>query len=385
MNILIFANTCYRVISGGDKIFIELGRRWLQFGEQVTAVTNQQGEAWCELHELPKKNVIVWKTSQYERYGVYVCSFLQTVISVFQSFFFPIRNFKIVFSSSEFWPSLLPAIITKLRSKNKIKVVVACYLVLPHPAERYYGGSILRKYIAYFAEEVSYYLVNRFADAVFTASSKDRERFYNRKQLSKKTVFAIRGGIDFKAFQKIDSQPVVYDAVFIGRFHPQKCVEELIDIWKHVLLRLPEKKLVLIGAGYLEEKIKKMIMKHSLNKQIMLLGPKYDAEKTRILKSSRLFLSASRFDSGSLALDESLACGTPGIIYELPKVDYPSGVVKVPLGNTQKFIEAVIHLLTHEIKRKKLALQGIRFTKTIDWTIKAKLAHQFLAQVNKGK
>ena len=52
-----------------------------------------------------------------------------------------------------------------------------------------------------------------------------------------------------------------YDAVFIGRFHPQKGVLELIDIWKRVVNKKPQAKLAMIGDGPLMKKVQLKIKK----------------------------------------------------------------------------------------------------------------------------
>jgi len=62
-----------------------------------------------------------------------------------------------------------------------------------------------------------------------------------------------------------------YDGVFIGRFHVQKGVLELIDVWELVVKNKPFAKLVMIGDGDLFPEVKDKIDKKELSSNIILL------------------------------------------------------------------------------------------------------------------
>ncbi len=252
------------------------------------------------------------------------------------------------------------------------------YRLSPSPWGKIYSGKLLRGIVVCFAQRLSLWLIRRFADAVFTASETDRDKFYNERQLCPRTVIAIRGGADVKAANSVPAQEVTYDAIFVGRLHPQKCVDELIDIWKMLLQNGPQRKLALVGTGPLENKLRKKVANESIEHAITFLGIVDGTAKLRLLKSSRVFVSASRFDSGNIALDEALACGVPGVIYDLPQLYYPKGVIKVPCGEVEAFVKAVLRLLGNEEVYRRLSKEAVPFANDLAWDVKAPRALEFI-------
>ena len=63
-----------------------------------------------------------------------------------------------------------------------------------------------------------------------------------------------------------------YDACFVGRFHQQKGVLVLIDIWKEVVKLKPDAKLAMIGNGPLEEEVKNRAKEYGIGNNIDLFG-----------------------------------------------------------------------------------------------------------------
>ena len=123
-----------------------------------------------------------------------------------------------------------------------------------------------------------YYLIKRYADVVFVTSDPDIPKFITRKR-GKDKIVVVHGGVDTKPSEKyLSSEEIIpvkdrkYDACFVGRFHSQKGVLELIDIWKLVCEQKPNSKLGIIGTGPLEKEIQEKIKRSGLKNEIDLLG-----------------------------------------------------------------------------------------------------------------
>lgn len=377
MQILVFANS-YTDMSGGDKIFAEYSRRWARRGERVLILTNEKGRAFCLRHGIDSAAVQVWRASFADRFGVYYSTTYKTLISVVQGLRFRREGVHVAFSASHLWPDVFAALLAKLRTP-RAKWVAACYLITPFPWDRTYAGGRLRALLLYMAQFLSIWVIRWFADGVFTASLADRAHFDKGRLAGR--VMAVRGGVDVQTISTVPAQRPVYGAVFLGRFHPQKCLDELIDIWKMVLQHAPASMLALVGAGPLEKKLRRRVADESLQGLVKFLGVQDGVEKYKTLKSSRLFVSASRFDSGNLALDEALACGVPGVVYDLPHFDYPQGVIKVPVGDAQAFAAVILRLLDNEDERRQLGEAATSFAATLDWDLRAAQALNFIRQL----
>ena len=167
---------------------------------------------------------------------------------------------------------------------------------------------------------------------VFVTSEPDVEKFVTKKR-SRDKITVIRGGVDIKpSMEYLNSGNVIakekrkYDACFVGRFHPQKGVLELIDIWKLVCDKKPRAKLAMIGIGALENAVKNRIAELGLNDNIYLLGFKDGEEKYEIFKQSKIVVHPATYDSGGMAAAEGMAWGLPGVSFEVisyEKLVYP--------------------------------------------------------------
>lgn len=367
MKIIIFANA-FHTISGGDKIFVEYAKHWLSEGEDVEVITNKSGRLFAMENGLAHRYIRHWPASFSDNLGIFFSSAYKTIHSLIRALFINPENTDIVFSSSFIWPDLLPGLILKLR-KPQIKWVVACYVFLPNPFSKGYRGNLFNGIVLFLVQKISILIINLFADQAFVASDLDTNRFFKRIR-----VKAMRGGVDFPYFSKLPSEKKIFDAVFVGRFHPQKNVDDLLDIWGEVIKKRKGAKLALIGGGYMEDELKEQVYTDNMGENVLFLGILDSLEKVRVLKSSKLFLSASQFDSGNIALDEALASGVPGVVYNLPRLDYPEGVIKIPRGDERDFTKTVLGLLEKENWRRGLSVKGQRFASSLDWNIKAKEA-----------
>lgn len=374
MNIRIFANAAH-VMSGGDKIYMEYAKRWKQWGNTIVVTTNEVGRAQSIDHGLFPSDIVLWSSSWFDRLGVLISSIVKTIEPIFRSILDQSRS-DILFSASFIWPDLLPGLIMKLKHP-KSTWVVAWYLFIPNPFSPSYFGNRANGLIMYAMQAISFFIVRHMADAVFTASIVDVPKFTATKRLENR-VLAVRGGLDYDFFVRGHRYQKRFDAVFVGRFHPQKNVDELLDIWREVIVRRPMAALALVGDGYLYKKLKKKVEKEGLAGSVVFLGIQDGKEKRGILKASRIFVSASHFDSGNMALDEALASGIPGVIYGLSHLDYPQGVVFIPVGDTKAFVEAILMLLTDKTTRQTLGTAGQKEAVSWDWEIKANSAFYFL-------
>ena len=261
-------------------IFAQLCKRWKKLGESIEVFTNEKGLKFCENQGLEKVVFHILPTSFSDRFGLYFSSLTKTLVSTVSVL--GLRNYKtdIVLSSSDFWPDVFPAIIYKLRNKN-VKWISCCYLVLDfEDAKRSIKGLI------YFcAQKISLLLILRLADSVFVASSKDVSTFTESRNLQNNRIMAVRGGVDFLSLSNFPKQEIVYDAIFVGRFHPQKCIEELIDIWGQLVKLRSNAHLAIVGSGNLEKNILLLIKKLGLQNNIQLLGVLDGKKKTKVLKS----------------------------------------------------------------------------------------------------
>ena len=391
-------------LSGGERIFIEFARRWAQRGYLINIFTSKEGSSICSRYNLDKLDNIhltIWSGCKNNRHEfslwfsvlIYIYRTVEGSLKTMKMFMFKSTNDSksIIFSSSPFWPDLIPSFIMKKRMK-KARLIVGFYLFAPNPFKGgyrtwYKNGfqfSTFKDWSRTLALWINhlpvYWLVKKYADVVFVTNEMDRHRFITRKLVSDR-VIAVQGGVDTKTPMLVrEPENKEYDAVFIGRFHPQKGVLELIDIWKHICEIRKGTKLAMIGNGPLEKDAEQKINDFGLEKNIDLYGFKDGVEKIKIFKSSRVVLHPAVYDSGGMAACEAMACGLPGVSFDLPalKTYYPKGMIKTPIGDLKKFAENIINLLEDEELYEKTRKDAIDWAQNWDWD---KRANEILSKI----
>lgn len=372
-------------MSGGDRIFIEFSRRWVEFGWQINIFTNESGFKMCKAYNLGGVRFFIWSSERFNRLGIYLAGIIRILISIKEAlkvkFSSDYRNF--VYSSSDFLPDAIPAFLMKLKN-SKVKWIAAFFLFAPKPWQKdspYKGKALFKGLVYWLFQFPSYWLIKKYADIVFVTSEPDVKRFITKKR-GKEKIVVIRGGVDirpseeyFRSGKVISPKKRKYDACFIGRFHPQKGVFGIIDIWKFVCQKNPRAKLVMIGEGPLEKEVKRKIKKMGLGKNIKLVGFKDGKEKYEIFKQSKIVVHPAIYDSGGMAACEAMAWGLPGVSFDLEalRTYYPKGMIKTPCYDLEKFAENIVSLLSDEDLYQRISEEAVNWARKWDWGKKAKV------------
>lgn len=95
----------------------------------------------------------------------------------------------------------------------------------------------------------------------------------------------------------------------VGRFNPQKNHEYLIDIFHKVHRLNIHTKLMLIGSGDLEEKIKEKVLTLGLKDDVLFLGNRSDVNE--LLQAMDVFVFPSHYEGLPVTLVEAQAAGLP--------------------------------------------------------------------------
>jgi L-malate glycosyltransferase len=80
----------------------------------------------------------------------------------------------------------------------------------------------------------------------------------------------------------------------------------------------PFLKMIMIGGGSQQSDIKKFIEQHDLSKQVIFYGYQNNEDLASFYQAADMYLSASHVDGSSVALMESMACGCPGLVSDIP-------------------------------------------------------------------
>lgn len=112
-------------------------------------------------------------------------------------------------------------------------------------------------------------------------------------------------------FPKINSQKIKNQIIYIGRLTPGKGADILLDSYRDI--REKEKNnLIIVGQGFLENKLRNMIRKHHMEDRVVIKGHLEHTEVLKLLKKSKLCVVPSVWEEpfGRVAL-EALVLGVP--------------------------------------------------------------------------
>ncbi len=126
-----------------------------------------------------------------------------------------------------------------------------------------------------------------------------------------KLIYLNSSFLELESFRPL-SLPKEYDFVYCGRLVRTKGLSELIKALEICQRRRPTVKLLLIGAGPLEKKLKREVKRRNLEKNVVFWGWAKDfTEIGRLFNQSKVFVITSYAEGGPKTPLEAMACGIP--------------------------------------------------------------------------
>jgi len=145
---------------------------------------------------------------------------------------------------------------------------------------------------------------------------------------------------------------------YLGRLHPEKGVDLLVDAFCTQLAAREDLHLVLIGQGPLEPQLRHLAQGHG---RIHFLGEVVDA--AALLAGLDVYVQPSRREGRSLAMLEAMAAALPTVAQALPALQeihvQERTALLVPPGEHPPLAAAILRLLDDETLRVRLG-QGAR-------------------------
>jgi glycosyltransferase involved in cell wall biosynthesis len=174
-----------------------------------------------------------------------------------------------------------------------------------------------------------------------------------------------------------------FDAVFVGRFHAQKGLADLLEAWRLVQQTRPTASLAIVGDG---DGPAADAFKAGLGDfapgTVRRLGVLSGPEKYAAMAAAKVFVFPSHHESWGHVVIEAMATGLPVVGYDLPSSieAFGEAMEMVPLGDVQTFAARIVGLLNDEARRDKYEKRGRRLAETYDW---ARIANGFYDSVSR--
>lgn len=354
----------YEGLSGGDEIFINFAKYLVRKGIKVNIFTWKHGFLMCQKNKLSGVNFFLSDASRFEKFPSPALYLIRTILGLKKiKEAVAKENFRekkaIIYSASDFWPDVIPAYFFK-KWLPSAKWIAGFYLFAP---------KNLKNIFFFISQKPIFSLIKKYADMICVTSQPDVVPFIEGGR-EPEDVFVVKGGIDYLYLEKFQKPAKkLFDAVFVGRFHPQKGVVEMIDIWNEIVQKKPAAKLAVIGLGRKEKEMKGRVKQYGLEKNVQFMGVMIGDDRNQVLQQSRIILHPAVYDSGGMAPASGLACGLPGVCFDLPvfKTYYPKGFLHAKVGDIKDFAQKILVLLANRQLYQQMSQEAIEEAKTWDW------------------
>lgn len=292
----------------------------------------------------------------------------------------------VVYSSSDLLPDSIPALYAKLRIPS-LKWISGLHLIAPNPLKGFRrvtrGGIVfpeIKNIYYYFSQRLILFLMRRYSSLVMVSNSMDRE-FLLKRGFSSDQVLVTHGAVDWTEINSSVKRKEEFSACYIGRFHQQKGFFDLVEAWKIVCAKLPEALLAIIGTDTNMNEVIGKVRDEGLSSNIKFLGFLSGSSKFEVLKSSKLLVFPSTYESFGMVAAEGMACGLPVVAYALPIYEeiYPAGMLKANIGDINGLAKLILDLLLNNSLREKVSAQARETSRAFNWD---KTARQILERLN---
>jgi len=185
---------------------------------------------------------------------------------------------------------------------------------------------------------------------------------------NKRASYILPVGVDTSWFspppQRTNPAPVV---LFAGTLIERKGPQHVID----AAARFPNANFRLVGAGRggFEESLRQKIVQAGL-KNVVLDGPKTQAQLLEIMRQSDIFLLPSRLEGIPKVTLEAAATGLPCVVfrdYETPSVI--DGVSGFQAATIEEMMQALAKLIADRSLRERMGAAGREHMTRFDWDL----------------
>ncbi|HCM9403285.1 group 1 glycosyl transferase [Acinetobacter baumannii] len=188
------------------------------------------------------------------------------------------------------------------------------------------------------------WMAAKWCNTIVTLTERDKSFWDGRFNLSNKVV-AIPNPSPYE-FQK-NTPSLDYKIILcVGRLTYQKGFDLLIDSWSKVAHKLPGWKIIIVGTGEDEVKLKKMTKDYQVSETIIFAGQQKNMDQ--FYRKASLFCMSSRFEGLPMVLLEAQSYGLPIVSFDCntgpAEIVNESNGFLVPPEDKEKFGNALVEI-----------------------------------------
>ena len=228
-----------------------------------------------------------------------------------------VKTGDLAYTASDYWFDTVPLI--RCRARAKI-----LYLGMTAPTL----GQVLSKGRAdvtssrlpslyyWMSQQLSLRWFRRIRNGIVTYSHPQIRDYLKQFGYAESNLWYVPNGSDVALADRVPPQPKQFDMAWMGRVHPQKGIDDLLATLAWLKQQMPDFRAVIIGKS--QDKLEPVIGRMGLQENVTFSGLVSEEGKFRLLKSSRVFVMPSHYESWGIVVGEALVSGVPVVAYDLP-------------------------------------------------------------------
>ena len=209
------------------------------------------------------------------------------------------------------------------------------------------------------------------ADAVLALTEDMKQKM---REICDRDISVVPNGIDLKRFEISSGEKKEGSAktiIFVGRLHPVKGVQYLIEAMAIVHQQMPDVKLVIVGDGVERARLEELAEKLNLNGCIQFAGQVPQESIPRLMHQADVFALSSLSESFGIVNLEAMAAGLPIVatnVGGIPDI-VEEGVngFLINAKNPEEIAERVLILLQNDEMREEISANNREKAELYTW------------------
>lgn len=260
-------------------------------------------------------------------------------------------------------------------------VKVPVLVVIPH----IFGKTIFKQTNPIFGLYVYLFekpLKNVYKNSFFEVISNSTKEDLIRRGIDKEKIKVIECGIDKRFFEYNYKKKENPQICYVGRLKKYKSVHHLIEAFKKVKEKSKDSILYIVGTGDYEKKLKNLVKKLKIEKDVIFTGYVSEEEKIKILQESWISVYPSYIEGWGIVNIEANALKTPVISSNVMGLkdsvkDGFSGLL-YEYGNIDQLAEKILFLLENKKELERMSENSLLWAKNFDWEKTGQFTENFI-------
>lgn len=235
-------------------------------------------------------------------------------------------------------------------------------VIIAHEHTWSYKGQSLRRLLD---REV----VGRAAHVILAVSREDRRRMIEIEHIGRDRIRFIPNGIPPRRLAhganvraELGIAPGAPVIGSVGSLRPQKALHYLIECAALLVHAFPDLRVLIVGQGQEEPRIRSLIRRYDLEQTVVLVGQRSDVPE--VLAAFDVAVSTSDWEGSPLAVMEYMAAGKPVVATRVGGIPdlITHGVhgLLVERGDVERLVQSIAELLRDPERRAAMGARGRR-------------------------